>query len=288
MVDRVDVSEIKKSLYSLGLSIPAPSEILTYEAEIVKAAHPSLHKYLCDPKLKKTKARIKPLYDLVMALGLKAYFDIRYPLDTLFKVLQGVEVRAAIEALCLSHILAEEVVTLINRRWGYSLTKEDLQHYKDLFWDTEAFDVDSWVFHLAQCKPKEQLLKSFALAHPEEMDKLKWLAGLPVDLDYTVLLNKVMTDAYYHLDKALDPHSMVDPAAANTLSGIMVRVGDRLKKFGTGSSRAAVEGILRIFTENRQSGSLPRPAPIHIGVLPDVETTGKVISIATKQKEKEE
>lgn len=283
IIDRVPVPEIRKSLWSLGLDIPSKAEFLDFESDVVDAAHPSLHKYLCNLKIPKTKSKLKPLYDLAETLGVTAYFNVRYPLERLMHILQTADIRNALEGLMLSTLAAEEVVTLVNRRWGQTLSKEDLGHYRDLFWDTTEMDLESWSFRLGKCDAKGAIIRSYAISNPDEHEKIKWLAGLPVSLEYTTLLQKAMTDAFFHLSKAFDS-SYPDVAAAKAFSSIMANMGDRLKKWGGEKNLNAVEAAIRIVEANKTSGNIPQAAKVHTGALPEIKRQGQLVMLPPPKK----
>lgn len=283
IIDRLPAPEIRKFCWSLGLALPSKQELLDFEAEVVDAADPSLHKYLCNPKIQKTKNKLKPLGELVFKLKVQAYFDVRISLDRLFRVLQTREVRAAVEGLCLTTMSLEEIVTLVNRRWGHSLLKEDLENYKILFWDTTEMDLESWGLHLSGCDAKAAAIKSFALSNPDEHEKVKWLCDLPVSLEYTTLLQKVMTDAFFHTQKAF-ASSFPDVGAIKGFSSVMTNTGDRLKKWGGERKGDEVAKAIRVLAGNRESGNVPRAARVISGAMPKIEPQGQLVVLPPQKK----
>lgn len=253
------------------------------EAEVVDAADPSLHKYLCNLKIQKTKSKLPALEALVFKLGVQAYFDVRQPLDRLFRVLQTREVRNAVEGLCLTTLALEEIVTLVNRRWGHALTKEDLVSYKTLFWDTQDLDIESWGFHLARCDTRGAAITSFALSNPDEHEKVKWLCDLPTSLEYTTLLQRVMTDAFFHTQKAFNS-SFPDVGAIKGFSSVMTNTGDRLKKWGGEKKGDEVQKAIRVLAGNRESGNIPRAARVISGAMPKIEPQGQLVVLPSPKK----
>ena len=144
--------------------------------------------YLVNPRLKLVRARKKPLAELILALGLGAYFKPTYEFQHLIDIRQSSTMRLALEGLLLSTMLPEAILSLFNHRFIKSLSKEDLEAYAGFFLDTTPLDPSSWHYHLATCEPEEAKVKLVVLQDPDDHPKARWAAGFPSVPEYASAL----------------------------------------------------------------------------------------------------
>ena len=272
MIDRVSLPDIRRSLWSLGLDVPTKQEFLDLESQLLEAAPQSLHKYLTNPKLKKTKKRVKPLAQLIVSLKLAAYFNVKYDFEKLLEIFNPGDMRGSLEGLLLTTLPLEEIATLINHRYGQSFTKEDLVQYKLIFYDLHGVTGPDWSRHLAGCDQRSSAIKIYASQNREEHERVKYLCGMRVNLEYTDLLEKAMHDAFFQYTKVTES-GMPDSTEASTWARIMAHMGDRLKKWGGGQNADAVKTAIRILVENQGTQKQPQKARVHKGDLPVIDIT---------------
>ena len=283
MVDRYPTIEIRKSLWSFGLSLPSVEDLVDLEAEVIEAASPKLRSYLCNFKIPKTKNKIPLLHELVSALGIGSYFDANYDFDKLLRILQVSEIKGSLEALLISTIPEDEVAALIAYKWKVPLLSDDLQKYRAMLWDIKGMQHDDWSYHLAMCDRKGSLLKRFALENPYDHAKLRWLCDLPADLNGMLVLDKLISDAYFLHLKNVESF-MPNPAVVNSLSGAVVRLMDRVTKLGGNRTKDSALVSLETLESNRAKGASPKPALIHRGTLPPIETHRKLVALSDPNK----
>jgi len=264
--------DIRKNLWQLGLSMPTRGDYLELETAVIDAANPGLHKFLCNPKIPKTKSKVPMLVELVRALQLHDYYDSKTKLrmDTLYHVLQGDGLRSALEACLISSIPLEKSVTLINKRWNQTLTKEDALMYQSIFYDVSQFTVEDWAFHLSQSSPKNASLKRYVLENSDEHDQICWRASLEVDLKFTTVLRRYMTDSYFHGQEAFAKKNP-DPIFLKAMVHISTQTGKELGKLTDDAPIKAQQIPIRVVEDNRKSGAVPVSARVHKGPLPALE-----------------
>lgn len=269
MVERLPLEEIKRRLSALELSHPSKADFLRLESQMIDAASDlikapftpavieDLKKYLVTPSLKRTKARIKPLGQLMVALGVNAFFTKTYDFEKVVACRARLEVRVAIEALVLARQTNDQIHALIEQRFGLGLSRLDVKYYLSFFFDTEEMDQESWHFHLLSSDPEEAKVKVSVIRDPENLPAVKHLTGFDVKLDYLDLLRDVYTSSYFLWKDAVKQAGDSPVARANILSAMMMRAGDRFKKHEKPDEKAQLNQMI-INIQNVNSTTAPR------------------------------
>lgn len=215
------------------------------------------------------------LLGMISKLEVSPYFS-DYPFNRLIGLRQTRDIRNMIEGLLLSVVPRGAIVEMVNRRFGNRMpamiTELDLEIYRTFFFDLMGVDTQSLMTLLQDCDSVESKIKLQALQDPEDVDRLKWMLGLPVLPDPLVALSKLTTSTYYRLQDILKAPTL-DTSQINALNGALMRYMDRQKKWQIGADAHTAGQITTRILEVQALNS--RAAPI-VTTLPELKPQGNI------------
>jgi len=138
----------------------------------------------------------KPFQDAAWILDLSSLLSwdplpsIRLPSD-IWTWREHPSLRMFFECCLLAGIAPDIIIADVRQLWGLQVDEHSLKTFSDLFC---ARDQD-WLMY-EQCLPPEEATFKRALRH-QPADVVRWRLGVPVSLDTTRVLDRLISDAYY-------------------------------------------------------------------------------------------
>jgi hypothetical protein len=104
-------------------------------------------------------------------------------------------VRIFVETCLLAGVPITTVAADINRMWGYSPDETALCQFYNYFCDREYIDGDAWAMYANCVGATEATFKRGLMQQPH--DFIRWKLGVPVELRNEIVLDRLISDAYY-------------------------------------------------------------------------------------------
>lgn len=164
------------------------------------------------------------------------------------KILDQPIVRIAIECCLIKKIGPEEISALINQGYGFTIDKEVIEQFEDIFFDVKTFDKDDWreyLNHIASCNENYMYSRYFA-ALTKSRDEVMHLIGLPTKKSFSNFLETVLTTSDYKFRFYSRQGTQEGDRHARYWADVGLKAGEKFEKF---SSKDATDFAQTIQTE---------------------------------------
>lgn len=103
--------------------------------------------------------------------------------------------RTLVETAMLCEISIEIICADVRQMFGVSLDDSEVRRYCELFVDREYAEGEAWEAYARCVGPDQAMFRRGLMGQPK--DFVRWRLGVPVSLNSDVVLNRMMSDAYY-------------------------------------------------------------------------------------------
>jgi len=103
--------------------------------------------------------------------------------------------RTMLETSILCEIDSETICSDLKQMYGCNLDESDIQRYRELFVDREYIDGESWARYMLCIGNDEAVFRRGLIGQPK--DFVRWRLGVPVSMNSEMVLDRLMSDAYY-------------------------------------------------------------------------------------------
>lgn len=103
--------------------------------------------------------------------------------------------RTMVETSLLCEISVETVCSDVRQMFGFQFDEGDVRRYSELFVDREYTEGQAWEDYARCIGADHALFRRALIGQPK--DFVRWRLGVPVSLNSEIVLNRMMSDAYY-------------------------------------------------------------------------------------------
>lgn len=149
------------------------------------------------------------------------------------KILEHPTLRIAIECCLIKKMDLEEICALAQAGYGVFITKETVEQFRNIFFDTEGFDKEDWkayLTHVAAAQENYMHSRYFA-ALTKTKDEVMHLVGLPTKKTFSQFLETVLVTSDYKFKFYSRQNTIEGDRAARYWADVGVKAGERYEKF---------------------------------------------------------
>ncbi len=104
-------------------------------------------------------------------------------------------IRTMLETSILCEIDLETICSDLKQIYGCNVDEADVRRYGELFVDREYIEGEAWTRYILCIGNQEAVFRRGLIGQPQ--DFVRWRLGVPVSMNSEMVLDRLMSDAYY-------------------------------------------------------------------------------------------